>query len=209
MDNIEFVPVDWHVLDDKKYLKSAHEKLVYVLLCKIAATPLRPRTPIVTHLAKEAFCSEDEVQKALNGLTELGLINVSKTINSNGESSYRYELLEVPNYFSEGYVKLADSLLTLYMRLPDFNADHVIMYAYLCASYDDDLGYASPTQTQICEDLGIGANMPGKLAKTLKKYGLIDYKQPKAGASYIYRIYPAIEEPDVFYEKYPEVPRHG
>ncbi|MEV2507634.1 helix-turn-helix domain-containing protein [Paenibacillus larvae] len=107
----------------------------------------------------------------------------------------------------DNYIEVHRALFTLYTRLPDFKAQHVLMYMYLCDKYNVQNGYAYPTQAQMCEDLGISVNMPGKLAKTLKKYGLIDYKRPALGANYVYYVKAPVTDREEFYRKYPEANR--
>lgn len=106
---------------------------------------------------------------------------------------------------ADNFVKIHRSLFTLYTRLPDFKPAHVVLYAYLCDKYNVEYGYAFPTQTQIADDLGIGVNAPGTLAKTLKKYALIDYRRQRDGSNNnVYYVYPPITDPDEFYGRYPE-----
>lgn len=105
------------------------------------------------------------------------------------------------------YTKLADSLLTLYLGLPDFRTNHIILYQYLCKLYNTELGYAFPTQEHMRAVLKINKKTQGSILKTLKKYELIDFRKHKFRSNYVYFINPPIEDPDEFYKKYPDVPR--
>jgi transcription initiation factor IIE alpha subunit len=106
---------------------------------------------------------------------------------------------------ADNYVKLHRALFTLYTRLPDFKPQHVVMYAYLCDKYNAKAGYAYPTQTQIAEDLGIGVNAPGVIAKVLRKYGLIEYKRRNDGSTasnYVYYVKSPITDQAEFWRKF-------
>ncbi|QHZ49921.1 hypothetical protein [Paenibacillus larvae] len=106
------------------------------------------------------------------------------------------------------FVKVSRALFTLYTRLPDFRAHHALIYEYLCDKYNVKYGYAFPTQAQMYDDMRISIPTQSKAIKTLKKYGLIDYKRPVLGANYVYYVKAPIEDPDEFYKKYPDVPRN-
>jgi Helix-turn-helix domain len=108
---------------------------------------------------------------------------------------------------SSDYTKVHNALFTLYTRLPDFNADHALMYVVLMSHYNNEYGCAFPTKADLALRLNCSINHPAKVAKVLEKYGLIRCvpRDPSKFASNdIYYVYPPITDEAEFYARFPE-----
>ncbi len=101
-----------------------------------------------------------------------------------------------------------NALFTLYTRLPNFKADHAMMYTVLTHFYNDDYGYAFPSQYELCLRLNCGINKPTQLAKVLKEYGLIRYERLRAGGNYVYYLEEPIDTEEAFYEKFSQAKQY-
>jgi Helix-turn-helix domain len=97
------VQIDYDVISDTVIFNSVYEKMVYVVLCKYANWATKLSYPSVARIAKEAYCSENTVRKALRRLTEIGLIAIEERRNEQGgQTSNLYVLLKVPDSFRGG-----------------------------------------------------------------------------------------------------------
>jgi hypothetical protein len=97
------VQVDYYVISDTENFTNAYEKLVYVILCKYANWSTKEAFPSVGTIAKEAFCSENTVRKALRSLRDIGLIAIEpQNKSSGGQTSNLYVLLDIPESFARG-----------------------------------------------------------------------------------------------------------
>lgn len=105
------------------------------------------------------------------------------------------------------FTKVPNALFRLYTRLPDFKADHILMYIVLTSFYNRDKGYAYPTQQQLASMLNCGKNKPGQLAKVLEKYRLIETERYSFGGNNIYYLYAPITDVDEFYRTFPDAKR--
>ncbi|MEV2849922.1 helix-turn-helix domain-containing protein [Paenibacillus larvae] len=103
MSGKKHVQIDYDVISDTAIFNSVYEKMVYVILCKYANWTTKSSYPSVARIAKEAFCSENTVRKALRKLTEIGLISAEERRNEQGgQTSNLYILLKVPDTFRGG-----------------------------------------------------------------------------------------------------------
>ncbi|SDW23355.1 hypothetical protein SAMN05518848_101737 [Paenibacillus sp. PDC88] len=93
------------------------------------------------------------------------------------------------------------ALRTLYLNLPDFNNNHIAVYDVLLHYLK--CGYAWPSMGDIQMEAGVGETTATSAIKTLRKYELIKSFLPN-GKSRTYSVKVPIDDPDVFYAKYPE-----
>lgn len=94
------VQVDYGVIADTKHFEKVYEKMVYVILCKYANWTSKTSFPSVTQIAKEAFCSENSVRRAIKKLEDIELIRVvPRKKREGGQTSNLYVLLEIPEKF--------------------------------------------------------------------------------------------------------------
>jgi hypothetical protein len=106
------------------------------------------------------------------------------------------------------FTQVQNALFMLYTQLPDFKADHALMYIVLMRYHNDEYGYAFPTQWELAHRLNCGENKPRQLRGVLKKYGLIDFKRSKVGDNDVYYVFHPIEDEAEFYAKFPQAKRN-
>jgi hypothetical protein len=107
---------------------------------------------------------------------------------------------------SVDYTKVHNALYQLYTKLPDFKADHIVMYTVLMSYYNESQGYAFPTKAELALRLNCGINKPTGLAKVLEKYGLIrcvPRHKAHVGSNDIYYVFAPITSAQEFAAKYP------
>lgn len=106
------------------------------------------------------------------------------------------------------YTKVHNAIFTLYTRLPDFKADHALLYAYLMARHNPAYGYAFPSSGDIALTLNCGINQVTQYKRILRKYGLIKTRRhPTFGNDVFFISAPIVDEAE-FYGKYPEAREH-
>jgi hypothetical protein len=107
---------------------------------------------------------------------------------------------------SVDFTMVHNALYMLYTKLPDFKADHIVMYTVLMSRWNEASGYAYPTKAELALRLNCGINKPTSLAKVLEKYGLIKVvprHKERIGSNDIYYVYAPITNAQEFAAKYP------
>ncbi|WP_141500953.1 helix-turn-helix domain-containing protein [Paenibacillus luteus] len=102
------------------------------------------------------------------------------------------------------FTKVPNAIFTLYTRLPDFKADHALLYVYLCARLNRNYGYAFPSTDDIAHALNCGINQVVTYKRVLRKYRLITTKRHPTLGNDMYFIHPPIDNEAEFYGKYEE-----
>lgn len=105
------------------------------------------------------------------------------------------------------YTKVHNALFQLYTKLPDFKADHALMYTVLMSYYNERYGYAFPTKAELALRLNCGINKPARVAEVLEKYALIKVvsrHQAQVGSNDIYYVYQPITNAREFAVAYSE-----
>jgi hypothetical protein len=105
---------------------------------------------------------------------------------------------------TKNFTKAPNALFMLYTRLPNFKADHAMMYTVLVHFYNDEHGYAYPTQQELALRLNCGINKPAQLIKVLEDYGLVTKVRNKQLGNYKYYLELPIDNEKEFYAKYPQ-----
>lgn len=101
------------------------------------------------------------------------------------------------------FVKVDKRLMKAYQYLPGFDADAVLVYLLIVDLYNEQYGYAFPTQYSISIQLNMKRHKRDKALKTLEKYGLIEtWKMDSGNKVYIPKEPLPLEE---LVNQYPEV----
>ncbi|TCM89613.1 hypothetical protein EV294_11278 [Paenibacillus sp. BK033] len=102
------------------------------------------------------------------------------------------------------FTKVHNALFTLYTRLPDFKAEHAMLYTYLMARFNPSYGYAFPTSCDIALALNCGINQVTAYKRVLKKYGLIATRRHPTYGNDVYTLRAPIVEEAEFYAAFPD-----
>jgi hypothetical protein len=103
---------------------------------------------------------------------------------------------------TKDFTQAPNALWRLYTRLPNFKANHALMYVVLLDYHNADDGYAFPKQSDLSKRLSVGTNAPAAIAKVLKEYGLVDTKRESFGGNYRYYLRMPITDEDEFNAKF-------
>lgn len=108
---------------------------------------------------------------------------------------------------TNSFTKHPNALHRLYTRLPDFQPIHALAYVVLVDYFNEDYGYAWPTQYELYLRLNCGVNTPAKVMETLEDYELI-YRKKVNGKNYVYVPREPIDNETEFYARWPEAKTH-
>lgn len=117
-------------------------------------------------------------------------------------NTYNSNTASKPFQPQDNFVSLHRALYKLYTRLPDFKADHAMLYVVLMDYWNPAFGYAFPTIWDLAHALNCGENKPNELCKVLEKYKLI--KKKRLGDNNIYYVFSPISDEKLFMETYPQ-----
>ncbi|GIP55262.1 helix-turn-helix domain-containing protein [Paenibacillus vini] len=106
------------------------------------------------------------------------------------------------------YTKVPNAIFRLYTRLPDFKAEHALLYAYLCAQYNAEYGYAFPDTWDIMQALNCGERSVAGIKSVLVACGLIEVHRHPTYGNDVYIINAPITDEDEFYARFPEAAEH-
>lgn len=101
-----------------------------------------------------------------------------------------------------------NSIFRLYTRLPDFKAEHALLYAYLCSQYNVDYGYAFPSSEDIAAALNCSERTVTKVKVVLAERELVEIARHPTHGNDVYIVKPAITDEDTFFERFPEAREH-
>lgn len=102
------------------------------------------------------------------------------------------------------YTKVPNAIFRLYTRLPDFKAEHALLYVYLCAQYNVEYGYAFPDTWDIMQALNCGERSVPGIKSVLVARGLIEVQRHPTHGNDVYFINPPITDEDEFLARFPE-----
>ncbi|OMD12018.1 helix-turn-helix domain-containing protein [Paenibacillus odorifer] len=106
------------------------------------------------------------------------------------------------------FTMVHNAIFTLYTRLPNFKANHALLYMYLMARYNVAYGYAYPTTEDIALSMNCGKNVISGYKEVLAAYGLVTIRRHPRWNNDIYVVHAPISEPAAFYARFPEAREH-
>ncbi|WP_276913157.1 hypothetical protein [Aneurinibacillus aneurinilyticus] len=102
------------------------------------------------------------------------------------------------------FTKTDNALFLLYTRLPDFKADHAMLYTILTHFHNAEYGYAFPTVWELALRLNCSTKKVSRMKSVLVKYGLVDIRQLPGRNNDVYYLKPPITDEVSFYAAHPE-----
>lgn len=102
------------------------------------------------------------------------------------------------------FTKVPNAIYRLYTRLPDFKAEHALLYMYLSSQYNADYGYAFPDTWDIAIALNISERSVSGVKSVLVKRGLIEISRHPSFGNDVYFINAPITDEAEFHARFPE-----
>lgn len=102
------------------------------------------------------------------------------------------------------YTKVHNAIFRLYTRLPDFKAEHALLYVYLMSQYNAEYGYAFPDTYDIALALNCGERVVGRYKSVLERYDLIEIGRSGTFGNDVYYVKAPITDEAEFYARFPE-----
>lgn len=118
----------------------------------------------------------------------------------NEAKKYPYEINE---YYSPGL----NSLKRIYTKHPKFNGNTRLIYELIFDYWNDQYGYAFPTQYDLARDSGLSVASVKTQIKTLTQLDLLQPKKADVNGrkNNVYIVKQPVRAIDEFYRKFPEV----
>lgn len=115
--------------------------------------------------------------------------------------------IEINEYYSPGL----NSLKRIYTQHPKFNGNTRLIYELLFDYWNENYGYAFPTQWELARDSGLSRGSVIKQLKLLEELGLIEARKSPLGdrKNKVYVIYAPLTTLEAFYKKFPEIKKQA
>lgn len=106
------------------------------------------------------------------------------------------------------FTKVPNAIYRLYTRLPDFKAEHALLYMYLSSQFNVEYGYAFPDTWDIALTLNCSERTVSKVKAVLVERGLIECLRHPTYGNDVYLVNAPITDEDQFYATFPEALAH-
>lgn len=109
-----------------------------------------------------------------------------------------------PHTLSKGFTSIPNAFYSHYVYFPGFTGNTALVYGYLIKLYNDDYGYAYPTQLQASAELNMSDSTFAKNAELLRDMGLLDIREHSQFGNNIYIPLKPIEDEAEFFATFPQ-----
>ncbi|MHC8516192.1 helix-turn-helix domain-containing protein [Sporosarcina sp. ITBMC105] len=114
----------------------------------------------------------------------------------------------LPFEVEKGWTGVPNSIFTVYMKHPDINPTAIVVYGHLLRHYNDQYGYAFPSQVDMAISLGVSTRTIKSAISKLKKVELITPKYNMQFGNNHYFFNKPCETIEELLRKFPVIKKH-